>query len=121
LICSAHDVSEGGIFITLTESGFNRNLGFKINTNKNFRKDAWLFGEAQSRVIVSVASNKVMAFEASLKASNASFELLGNVTENGIQIDDENWGDIKEWSEKYDHAIGNLLAGHDSEQALITL
>ncbi len=121
LICSAHDVSEGGIFITLTESGFNRNLGFKINTNKNFRKDAWLFGEAQSRVIVSVVSNKVVAFEASLNTSNASFELLGNVTENSIQIDDEDWGDIKDWSKKYDDAIGNLLAGHESEQALTAL
>ncbi len=121
LICSAHDVSEGGIFVTLTESGFNRNLGFKINTNKNFRKDAWLFGEAQSRVIVSVVSNKVVAFETSLNTSNASFELLGNVTENSIQIDDEDWGDIKDWSKKYDDAIGNLLAGHESEQALTAL
>jgi len=121
LICSAHDVSEGGIFITLTESGFNRKLGFEINTNKNFRKDAWLFGEAQSRVIVTVASNQVVAFEASLKASNASFELLGHVTESSIQIDNENWGDIKDWNKKYDQAIGNLLAGHESEQALVAL
>ncbi len=121
LIFSAHDVSEGGIFITLTESGFNRNLGFQINTNKNFRKDAWLFGEAQSRVIVTVASNQIEAFEISLNASNTSFELLGLVTENIIEIDNENWGDIKDWGKKYDQAIGNLLAGHESEQALVAL
>jgi len=47
--------------------------------------------------------------------------LLGNVTENSIQIDDEDWGDIKDWSKKYDDAIGNLLAGHESEQALTAL
>ena len=121
LVSSAHDVSEGGIFVTLTESGFNRNLGYQITTNKNFRKDAWLFGEAQSRVIVSVAQQQVAAFEASVKASNVSFEKLGSVTAGDIQIDNENWGDIKAWGNKYDQAIGNLLSGHESEQALIAL
>ena len=121
LVSSAHDVSEGGIFVTLTESGFNRNLGYQINSNKNFRKDAWLFGEAQSRVIVSVAQQQVAAFEASVKASNVSFEKLGSVTAGDIQIDNENWGDIKAWGNKYDQAIGNLLSGHESEQALIAL
>ena len=121
LILSAHDVSEGGVFVTLTESGFNRNLGYQINTNKNFRKDAWLFGEAQSRVIVSVAAHQVAAFEASLNASNTSFESLGKVTEGTIEIDNENWGDIKVWGKKYDQAIENLLAGNESEQALTAL
>lgn len=121
LILSAHDVSEGGVFVTLTESGLNRNLGYQINTNKNFRKDAWLFGEAQSRVIVSVAAHQVAAFEASLNASNTSFESLGKVTEGTIEIDNENWGDIKVWGKKYDQAIENLLAGHESEQALTAL
>ena len=121
LVLSAHDVSEGGIFVTLTESGFNKNLGYQITTNKNFRKDAWLFGEAQSRVIVSVSQQQVAAFETSVGALNVNFEKLGSVTAGAIQIDNENWGDIQEWGNKYDQAIGNLLAGHESEQALIAL
>jgi phosphoribosylformylglycinamidine synthase len=40
LVSSAHDVSEGGLFITLTESCFNRNLGYKIETNEGIRKDS---------------------------------------------------------------------------------
>ena len=32
LVNSAHDVSEGGLFITLIESCFNRNLGFEAST-----------------------------------------------------------------------------------------
>ena len=121
LVLSAHDVSEGGIFVTLTESGFNKNLGYQITTNKNFRKDAWLFGEAQSRVIVSVSQQQVAAFETSVGALNVHFEKLGSVTTGAMQIDNENWGDIQEWGKKYDQAIGNLLAGHESEQALIAL
>jgi phosphoribosylformylglycinamidine synthase len=121
LIVSAHDVSEGGVFVTLTESGFNRNLGYSITTNQSIRKDAFLFGEAQSRVIVSVDQVSVAAFEASLTAANATFENLGTVTEGVIFIDDDNWNTIADWKNKYDHAIGNYLAGHESEQALIAL
>ncbi|MCB0742119.1 MAG: phosphoribosylformylglycinamidine synthase subunit PurL, partial [Chitinophagaceae bacterium] len=43
LIQSAHDVSEGGLFLTLCESGFHQNLGFAIKTQKVIRKDAFLF------------------------------------------------------------------------------
>jgi len=121
LIESAHDISEGGLFITLTESAFNRNLGYNISTSKTIRKDAFLFGEAQSRVLVSVDASKTIAFEATLTAANFPFELLGSVTEGSINIDTENWDTISDWKNKYDNAIGSLLAGHESEQALIAL
>ncbi|MEP7143502.1 MAG: phosphoribosylformylglycinamidine synthase subunit PurL [Ferruginibacter sp.] len=121
LISSAHDISEGGLFVTLTESAFNRCLGYSITSNKAIRKDAWLFGEAQSRVIVSVNKKGVEALEANLKAKSFPFEWLGTVTEGAISIDDENWGSIIAWKNKYDQAIGNHLAGHESEQALIAL
>jgi len=118
LIHSAHDVSEGGLFITLTESSFNKNLGFEINTDSNIRKDAYLFGEAQSRVVVSVKDKHFAAIKNVLAAMNIPFEKLGTVTKGRISIDGENWGNITGWKEKYDNAIGNLLAGHDGEQAL---
>lgn len=121
LVVSAHDVSEGGLFVTLTESGFNNNLGYNINTNKSIRKDAYLFGEAQSRVVVSVAKEKVAATENLFNTSSIAFEKLGTVTAGAITVDGDNWGTIVDWKNKYDNAIGNLLAGHESEQALTAL
>lgn len=121
LISSAHDVSEGGLFVTLIESCFNRNLGFEINTDTSIRKDAYLFGEAQSRVVVSVSDKHFAAIKNVLASMNIPFEKLGNVSGGSISIDGANWGNIIEWKEKYDNAIGNLLAGHDGEQALNTL
>ncbi len=121
LINSAHDVSEGGLFITLIESCFNRNLGFEINTDAAVRKDAYLFGEAQSRVVVSVSNENITAAEKSLNELTIPFEKLGKVTNGVISINAENWGSIDEWKEKYDNAIGNLLAGHGGEQALSAL
>ena len=29
-----------------------------------------------------------------------------------INIDDDNWGDSKEWKEKYDNAIGNYFKNY---------
>ncbi len=49
IINSAHDISDGGLFIAVAESAMAGNLGFEIKTDPDFRKDAYLFGESQSR------------------------------------------------------------------------
>ncbi len=118
LINSCHDVSEGGLFVTLIESCFNRNLGFEINSNAAIRKDAYLFGEAQSRVVVSVSEKQFTELKTTLTAVSIPFEKLGTVTDGSILIDGEHWNSIDNWKEKYDNAISSLLAGHESEQAL---
>ncbi|MFC0771560.1 phosphoribosylformylglycinamidine synthase subunit PurL [Terrimonas alba] len=119
MIGSAHDVSEGGLFVTLCESGFNRELGFSIITNNEFRKDAWLFGEAQSRVLVSVSLDKVNDFEKLL--GSFPHEKIGVVTTGEIVIDGDFWGTIDWWKEKYDTAIENYLAKEEAGSALSSI
>jgi phosphoribosylformylglycinamidine synthase subunit PurL len=122
LIHSAHDVSEGGLFITLMESCFNRNLGFTATTtDKAIRKDAYWFGEAQSRVVVTVKKENRNDFMMLLEKMETTVTYLGTVSSGAVNIDSESWGTVKEWKEKYDNAIGNLLAGHESEHALVTI
>jgi len=121
LISSAHDVSEGGLFITLTESCFTNNLGFEINTDSAIRKDAFLFGEAQSRVVVSVSEKKLPELKTTLASLNIPFEKLGTVTAGNISIDATPWGTINEWKHKYDCAISNLLADTETDAALAAL
>ena len=118
-ISSAHDISEGGLFVTLLESGFVNGLGFDINTDKSVRKDADLFGEGQSRVVVSVKPSQKAAFETML--GSRAFRLLGTVTTGDIRIDGENWGAVTEWQNQYDTAIEKFLSGHESEHALSAL
>ncbi len=108
LVNSAHDISEGGLFVTLVESAMTRNMGFSIDTDKDLRKDAFLFGEGQSRVVVSVSADKQQAFEAALQGH--TFGKIGTVTGEGhITIDGSQWGNIKDWKEAYDTAIEKLL------------
>ena len=107
LIQSAHDVSEGGIFITLFESACSRSLGFNVVQQKSdIRRDAYWFGEAQGRIIVSVKPGLADLFETELQIP---FEKIGFVTSGDILMENENWGNITEWSEKYDNAIGNYF------------
>jgi len=119
IIESAHDISEGGLFISLVESGFNNDLGFDIKTDPSIRKDGFLFGEAQSRIAVSVNASNVEAFEAAVKGIPSM--KLGIVTGGEIRVDGEDWGNITAWKQKYDNAISQLLAGHESEHALTAL
>ena len=79
LIQSAHDVSDGGLMVTLAESSFPRKLGFEVHSDASIRQDAFWFGEAQSRVLVSVSPAKKAAFEANLAASGTAFSALGVV------------------------------------------
>lgn len=107
---SAHDCSDGGLFITLLESAMPNNLGFKVDTDSDFRKDAFLFGEAQSRVVVSVKPENQEKLVELLSASGAEFTLLGEVTaEKNLIVDEENFGSVAELKNTYDNAIGNIM------------
>ena len=109
LVRSAHDVSEGGLFVTLAESAFPRGLGFDVIAgDKAIRKDAYWFGEAQSRVVVSVAASKVAEFRKVLGDFPAV--QLGVITDGEIVVDGEQWGQVEEWKDRYDNAIGNFMS-----------
>jgi len=109
LIESAHDISEGGLAITLLESGFHSNLGFNISATESIRKDAYWFGEAQSRVVVSINEKQLEKLTALAVQAGISITTLGTVTDGSISINENNWGTITEWKEKYDTAIEKLL------------
>ncbi|MBK8610555.1 MAG: phosphoribosylformylglycinamidine synthase subunit PurL [Chitinophagaceae bacterium] len=122
LINSAHDVSEGGLFITLIESCFNRNLGFEVEAHADdIRSDAYWFGEAQSRVVASVSKENRNDFIMLLEKMEMTVTYLGKVTSGKVEVNGEDWGHVNDWKEKYENAIANLLAGHESEHALAAL
>ncbi|MCB0574415.1 MAG: phosphoribosylformylglycinamidine synthase subunit PurL, partial [Saprospiraceae bacterium] len=106
---SAHDVSDGGVFAALLESAMPRGLGFGVKSNPAVRKDAWLFGEAQSRVIVTVRTEQAEAFERFLKDENAPFESLGIVTGQKLIFDGSDWGNVSGWKRTYDTVLGNIM------------
>ena len=109
VIESAHDISDGGLFITLLESSMVSDLGFDITTSAEIREDAFLFGESPSRVIISVREVKEDRFLDILRESNIPFTLIGHVSKSEIRIDDQSFGDVAEYKEIYNTALAAKL------------
>ena len=110
-IKSAHDISEGGLIITLLESAFVNHKGFEVNSNHStLRTDAYWLGEAQSRVVVSCAATAVAAIETLASKFGIACNVIGKVTDGSIQVNNENWDSIAAWKNSYDTAIEKKLA-----------
>ena len=108
-INSAHDVSEGGLFVALLEKGMPSGLGFDITLPAEFRKDAILFGESQSRIVVTVSEDKKDEFIDLMMLNGCDFDLLGHVTKGSIRVDDEDWGTVADYKSTYDNALGDIF------------
>jgi phosphoribosylformylglycinamidine synthase len=109
-INAAHDVSDGGLFTTLVEMCLPNDLGFDIVTDSEIRKDAFLFGESQSRVVVSVVEEDEDKFLDFVAEMNIPCLLLGHVTKGRCTVDEQNFGMIADYKELYDNAIGKEMA-----------
>jgi phosphoribosylformylglycinamidine synthase len=111
LIESAHDISEGGLFVCLIEKCFNKNFGMALSPSfREVGEAAYWFGEAQSRVVVSVSKAKRNDFIQLLeKVEPLECTYLGTVSSGSISINNEDWGNVGEWKEKYDEAIAKMM------------
>jgi phosphoribosylformylglycinamidine synthase len=107
---SAHDLSEGGLWVGLLEKGFASGLGFDITLPAEHRKDAVLFGESASRILVTVSEENKDKFIDLMMLNGCDFDLLGHVTKGGVRVDDEDWGHVSEYQEIYDSALGTILS-----------
>jgi phosphoribosylformylglycinamidine synthase len=110
LVQSAHDLSDGGLFMALLESAMINNLGFEINSDASIRKDAFLFSEAQSRVIVSVKKENLAALESALNQNKVHFSKLGEVKGNSLVMDGFNYGTINDFKTPYENCIESFMS-----------
>jgi len=110
LLKSAHDVSDGGIFTCLAEKAMQSGLGFDILTDSDVRVDSFLFGESQSRAVVSINAGLEEEFLEIVEKSKVPFVVLGEVTKKKqFKIDDEVFMTVDEAKELYYNAIGNKM------------
>lgn len=82
IVRSAHDVSEGGLAVALTEccvTGPGRPLGVRIELHEMMRADALLFGESQSRIIVSVKGKSLNRLREIAEKEGAPMQVIGEV------------------------------------------
>ena len=110
LISAAHDCADGGLFITLTEMGMPNGLGFDIVSDSEIREDAYLFGESQGRVVVTVDNTTEDEFLDYMIECGVPFTLIGHVTKGKMVVDDAHFGFINEAKEHFDNALEARLS-----------
>jgi len=110
IIESAHDVADGGLFVALFESSKVKGLGFSIDTDPDYRSDAFLFGESQSRVVVTVKPANEGEFAAFLSQTGTEFSLLGEVSGNEAIVDGESFGSILDLDKLFESVIPKMMA-----------
>jgi phosphoribosylformylglycinamidine synthase len=80
ILRSAHDVSDGGLAVTLAEccvAGPEKPLGVRIESHEMIRGDALLFSESQSRIVVSVKESDLIELEKIAARHNAPLQVIG--------------------------------------------
>ena len=93
MINSAHDCSEGGLAVMLAEScitNSDKMLGITIDVDalktKSTRLDEMLFGEAPSRIVVSLDKKDLKRLEKIAKKHSVPYCLLGTVESAGFAV-----------------------------------
>jgi phosphoribosylformylglycinamidine synthase subunit PurL len=117
-IRSAHDVSDGGVAVTLLESAFANHLGFSVQTPDYLRKDAFLYGESGGRVVVSLSQDQADLFEGICEAAALPYLALGQVTAQPIRIDGETLGNVGTFHQIYQQALTERVNQTTSQDVL---
>ena len=89
---SAHDCSEGGLSVCIAESCISGGIGAEVNVHDDLRPDVVLFGESQSRIMVSVAPEDLDALKGIAEKNSTLVQEIGKVGNSDLVIND--WIDL---------------------------
>jgi phosphoribosylformylglycinamidine synthase len=112
LVRSAHDVSDGGLAVTLAESCFigDHNIGATVEIGHDgIRKDALYFGESQSRVVISCAAEHVDAVMALASAAGIAATDIGVTGGERLRINTDIDVEVALISEAHSTSLSKLL------------
>tara|TARA_Y100000590_G_scaffold392262_1_gene469558 strand:- start:3155 stop:5350 length:2196 start_codon:yes stop_codon:yes gene_type:complete len=90
LLNSVHDVSAGGILVSLVEMCISGKIGAKIKIpDINMSSHEYLFGEDQSRYLIEVTKSKKDAVTKLLEKNGIFFDILGKTQKDCLELDKE--------------------------------
>ena len=102
-IAAAHDISDGGIAITLTEMAMKSGIGVKVSVPSDLNPFIFCFAESTGRAIAVVTAAHEAAFVASCSAVGLPTTRLG-----------ETGGDVVEIISQFSAPISELRGSHEA-------
>jgi phosphoribosylformylglycinamidine synthase II len=87
VIRSAHDISEGGLGVSLAESCIAGGLGARVWLERKVKRpDLALFGENPGRVVVTVGSERLPELERIARRLAVPFSVIGTVSGTSLEV-----------------------------------
>jgi phosphoribosylformylglycinamidine synthase len=116
IVNSAHDCSDGGLGVALAESciaSVERSIGAIVGgtDRAQLRKDAYLFGEDQSRVVVTVDPERIEELKSIVVDHGMSMTLLGEVGGDRLMMGDMVDIPVEVLAETYYASIEKVMSG----------
>jgi phosphoribosylformylglycinamidine synthase subunit PurL len=111
LLHSAHDVSDGGLVVTLVESCLGGDIGAEITAPAGITPAQLLFSESPGRVVVSLASTDVRAFAQLCRDAEVPVTDIGTVTGERLVVNGILDLDLDALSGAFDRGLADLLDG----------
>ena len=97
LVESVHDVSSGGLIMSLAEMSISSNIGINIEKPKKLlNKFEYFFGEDQSRYVMEIKKDNLIKVEGFLKKNNIFYEIIGCTQSKYFELKNELKLDVSE-------------------------
>jgi phosphoribosylformylglycinamidine synthase II len=111
IIRSAHDCSEGGLAVALAESCFSPKnpIGAEILLDKGERADALLFGEAPSRIIITLEEKRLHEWERLATKIAVPWQIIGRAGGDILKIGPWIKSPVKRLCSVWENALSNIL------------
>ena len=107
---SAHDCSDGGLAVALAECAIAGGRGAAISTPIGGRWDAALFGEGQSRIVVTCTPDQLNRLRELCDAQSVPWAEIGVVEGDVLEIDDMLQVAVAELAEAHQRGLPDALA-----------
>lgn len=114
LVKSAHDISEGGFAVALTECcvmGRKEQIGCEVNFEYTGRKDFDLFSEAQSRIIISFTEGSAKEIAKICKENNIGINIIGKAGGKSVKINNDINLSLEIAGDCYYNSIKKIMEG----------
>ncbi len=108
-VTAAHDCAEGGVAVALAEMCLGKGLGATLNWPYE-RHAADIFGEAQSRVLVTITADHFDELEAQCRETNVPLVRLGTTGGTKLTMWNGCSVDVDQISSAYENALPSIMA-----------
>ena len=113
IIKSAHDVSDGGVSVNISESicGAQENIGAEISIDRKLREDQILFGETQGVIVVTLDAKDLHHVALIAQEHNVHTQTIGTVTDSAnLKINESINLDREELEKAYFHTLSSIMS-----------